>query len=97
MKTQTEFIRFLQKSAHHLKPVVQIGKNSLTPGVIKEINEALNTHELIKVQFLPSQKLLISSICEDILAATNALFVKQQGNIITIFLAKTKDSAFIKE
>jgi len=36
--------------AHHLKPVILIGQNGITEGVIKETDGALQTHELIKVQ-----------------------------------------------
>jgi RNA-binding protein len=44
----------LRGLAHGLKPVVQVGSEGTTPGVIKAIQEALQTHELIKVQ-LPGQ------------------------------------------
>jgi RNA-binding protein len=36
--------------SHNLKPVVQIGKNGLTESVLAQIDEALELHELIKVQ-----------------------------------------------
>ena len=43
--------RFLRAEAHPLKPLVQIGKEGLSPGVLTEINNALDAHELIKVRF----------------------------------------------
>jgi len=36
--------------AHHLKPVILVGQNGITEGVIKETDGALQAHELIKVQ-----------------------------------------------
>ncbi|MBI2768595.1 MAG: YhbY family RNA-binding protein [Burkholderiales bacterium] len=36
--------------AHHLKPVVMIGNDGLTPAVKKETDAALNAHGLIKVR-----------------------------------------------
>lgn len=42
----------LKGDAHHLKPVVHIGKEGMSDAVIKTINKALDDHELIKVQFL---------------------------------------------
>ncbi len=42
----------LKGMAHHLKPVIHVGKGGLTDGVIKSVNDALDAHELIKVQFL---------------------------------------------
>jgi len=34
-----------------MKPLVLIGQSGLTPGVIAAVDEALETHELIKVKF----------------------------------------------
>jgi RNA-binding protein len=44
----------LKSQAHHLKPVVQVGSEGLSPAVVKEIALALDKHELVKIQ-LPSQ------------------------------------------
>ncbi len=40
----------LKAKAHHLKPVIRIGQNGVSEGVILETDNALHTHELIKVQ-----------------------------------------------
>ena len=40
----------LKALAHPLNPVVMIGQAGLTPAVIKEINIALDVHELIKIK-----------------------------------------------
>ena len=42
--------QFLKGLAHHLNPVVMLGGNGLTEGVLAEIENALNYHELIKVK-----------------------------------------------
>lgn len=47
--TSKERQRFKAKS-HYLKPVILVGQNGITEGVIKETNHALQAHELIKVQ-----------------------------------------------
>ncbi len=43
-------IKFLRAQAHNLKPVVMIGGNGITEGVMEELNRALDHHELIKVK-----------------------------------------------
>lgn len=42
--------KWLRGMAHNLKPVVQIGRNGLSEGTLREIDHALDSHELIKVQ-----------------------------------------------
>jgi RNA-binding protein len=42
--------KWLRGQAHALRPLVQIGRNGLTAGTLREIDFALETHELIKVQ-----------------------------------------------
>ncbi|HAU93534.1 MAG TPA: ribosome assembly RNA-binding protein YhbY [Alteromonas sp.] len=50
MKLSNKQKQFLKGLAHPLKPVVQLGGNGLTEGVLVEIDNALNHHELIKVK-----------------------------------------------
>ncbi len=42
--------KYLRSLAHHLKPHVYVGKNSITKGSLNSINENLDSHELIKVK-----------------------------------------------
>jgi RNA-binding protein len=42
--------KWLRGQAHGLRPVVQIGRQGLGEGTLREIDFALDTHELIKVQ-----------------------------------------------
>lgn len=42
--------KWLRGQAHSLRPVVQIGRLGLSENALREIDFALETHELIKVQ-----------------------------------------------
>lgn len=44
--------KWLRGQAHALKPVVQLGRHGLTDAVLRQIDAALDDHELIKVQAL---------------------------------------------
>ena len=41
----------LKSQAHHLEPIVLIGKNGVTKGTLHAINKALESRELIKIKF----------------------------------------------
>ena len=71
----------LRSYSHHLKPVVIIGRDGLTSGVLKSINNALNSHELIKVK----AKCDHSSVSEMIMDNTGCVTVGSIGNIIIFF------------
>ncbi len=42
--------RTLRGAGHHLSPTVQVGKDGVTPAVIRQLSEALDAHELVKVK-----------------------------------------------
>ena len=44
--------RYLRSQAHHLKPVIFIGKNGLTDALLEKLDRELNAHELIKLRFV---------------------------------------------
>ncbi len=50
MKLTGKQVRFLRGLGHHLNPVVMIGKEEVNPAVIAATEEALDSHELIKVR-----------------------------------------------
>ncbi len=69
MKLTNKHIRHLKSLAHAKKPVVTIGNNGLTPSVHKEIHNALDFHELIKIKLpaiLKADKMdLTNIICKN--------------------------------
>ena len=42
--------RRLRAAGHHLSPVVQVGKDGVTEAVLRQIDQALLDHELVKVK-----------------------------------------------
>lgn len=43
--------RYLRALAHHLNPVILVGKGGINDALVEATHEALNDHELIKVKF----------------------------------------------
>lgn len=76
---------YLKSLAHPLKPVVMLGNNGLTEGVLAEIELALTHHELIKVKISTedreTKKLIVSAITRE----TNAQNVQVIGGILILY------------
>jgi RNA-binding protein len=43
--------KYLRSLAHHLKPLIIVGKNGIGGQFIASVDAALNDHELIKIKF----------------------------------------------
>ena len=87
--------QYLRGMAHHLKPMIQVGKLGMTPALVETIRKALDDHELIKIKFLgfKDEK---NEISERIVAATDAVFVGLIGNVLTIYRESSdEDKRFI--
>ena len=48
--------KYLRGLAHGLRPLVQIGKEGLSAAVVEALDQALASHELVKVQFLTGRE-----------------------------------------
>ena len=78
-------IQYLKGLAHAIKPVVQLGNNGLTEGVLAEIDGAIKHHELIKVKIPTDDKEEKALIMDAIIRETGALKVQAIGHILVLF------------
>ena len=86
MKTLTSAERrALRARAHALHPVVMIGGSGLTEAVLKEIDLALKSHELIKVRMLEDNRAAREGALTRICAALDAAPVQQIGKILVVY------------
>jgi len=76
---------YLKSLAHDFKPVINIGKNSLTEEVIEAIDEALEKRELIKIKILNNNLDDNDQIVDEVVEKLNCEFVSHIGNIFTIY------------
>jgi RNA-binding protein len=77
--------QYLKGLAHPLKPVVQLGGNGLTEGVLAEIENALSFHELIKVKVPTDDRDEKEMIMNAIVGETKSLKVQTIGHILVIY------------
>lgn len=77
--------RFLRSKANHLQPLFQIGKNGLTQSVIEQIEEALESKELIKVNILQNCTEDKTDIAQTLSEQDGIHVVQVIGNIIILY------------
>ncbi|OOF66777.1 ribosome assembly RNA-binding protein YhbY [Rodentibacter sp. Ppn85] len=77
--------QFLKGLAHHLNPVVMLGGNGLTEGVLAEIENALDHHELIKVKIAGADRETKQLIIDAIVRETQSSNVQTIGHILVLY------------
>ena len=82
--------QFLKGLAHPLSPVVQIGKEELSPGVIETIKTELQNHELIKVKIGSNCGLDKKSSSNTIAVITESVLVQLIGKTIVLYKPNPK-------
>ncbi|MBV7315488.1 ribosome assembly RNA-binding protein YhbY [Shewanella sp. NIFS-20-20] len=85
MNLTTKQKQHLKALAHNLKPVVLLGSNGLTEGVLAEIDNALGHHELIKVKVATSDRDMKAAIVDAIVRETQSEKVQVIGHILVLF------------
>lgn len=82
--------RSLRQQAHHLKAVIMIGNKGLTEEVHKEIEVALEAHELIKIKINDHDKAAIAAMLPEICKTNRADHVQTIGHTVTIWRKNKK-------
>lgn len=77
--------RFLRGLGHHLNPVVLIGKDAVSQGVIDSVEEVLDQHELIKVKLLEGCLVDRKNVAEQLSTTTDSSVVQILGRTILLF------------
>lgn len=94
--SQTQKKQF-RKIAHQLKPVILIGDKGLSDNVNKEINRALEDHELIKIKMRAgdreAKKADVAAICTE----HQAELIQQVGNMAIFYRSAKKPNPKLSE
>ena len=83
--------RVLRALAHDLDPVVQIGNAGLTDAVVKQIDDALERHELIKVKIGQDAPVGKRDANDEIRSRTRSSDIQQIGRVLVFYRARKKD------
>ena len=85
MKLTNKQKQYLKGLAHPLKPVVQLGGNGLTEGVLAEIENAISHHELIKVKVPTDDREEKALIMDAIIRETKAEKLQVIGHVMIMY------------
>jgi len=82
---------YLRGLAHHIQPVVQLGREGLTDGVAEAVSKALRDHELIKVRVMESSPDDRRTTTPKLAALCGAHEVGQVGRVVILYRAHDTD------
>ncbi|HBD63643.1 MAG TPA: ribosome assembly RNA-binding protein YhbY [Clostridiales bacterium] len=76
---------YLKTMANGLETIMQIGKGGVTENVIKQIDEALEARELIKIKLLNNSMLEAKETANEIAEAVRAEYVQSIGGRFVLY------------
>jgi RNA-binding protein len=76
---------YLKGLAHHLDPMVHIGKFGLSENVLSELDIALENKELVKVKLQEGSDMDPKTAAHEVCAALKAEFVQSIGKKFTVY------------
>jgi RNA-binding protein len=77
--------RFLRSLAHHLDPIFQVGKGGVNENLIKSIDEAIETRELLKVSILRNCEEDKDDVARTLAEGAGAELVQLIGNTVVLY------------
>lgn len=84
----TKQIAHLRGLGQRLEPIIHIGQAGLTDALIASVNQALDSHELVKAKFhaLKDQK---KELAPQLAERTASVLVHRVGNVVVLFRQHT--------
>ena len=83
---------YLRSLATNIDPVFQIGKGGLSDNLIKQVDDALEARELIKITVLENAQENPDEFAVTLASKTNSVVVQVMGRKITLYRKKAKES-----
>lgn len=75
----------LRADAHHLKALVHIGHNGITPAIQQSLDDALRTKELVKIQLTRTADVDLKLAAGHLATAVAAEVVQVIGRTVTLY------------
>ena len=76
---------FLKAKANTIDPIFQLGKNGVTHSFIKQVEDALEARELVKIKVLNNSMLDATDVANEIAEEIDAEFVQSIGSKFVLY------------
>lgn len=86
---------YLRGLANTIDAIFQIGKSGISNALIKQLNDALEARELIKISVLETAPSNARAMAEQISIQTNSIVVQTVGSKITLYKPRKKNSKIV--
>jgi len=83
---------YLRGLANTVEPIFQVGKLGINDNLIKQVGDALEARELIKLTVLETAPSDARDIAIELANNTNSIVVQVMGRKITLYRKRVKDS-----
>ena len=83
---------YLRSLANTVEPILQVGKSGITDNLIKQVNDALEARELIKITVLETAPEDAKETAIKLSNNSNRVVVQVLGRKITLYRKSKKDS-----
>lgn len=87
--------RFLRAKAHHLQPIFQVGKGGVNENMIKQIADALEARELIKISVLQNCEVDKKEVAKLLAEGAEAHLVQIIGHTIVLYQESVENKEII--
>lgn len=86
---------YLRGLANSIDAIFQVGKGGISPALIKQVDDALEARELIKITVLETAPESVKEIGNVLSEETNSVFVQAVGSKITLFRQRKEKSRIV--
>lgn len=76
---------FLRSEAHHIDPIFQVGKGGVSGTMLRQIEEALEKRELIKISILQNNEDDKNEVAKALAEGTYAELVQLIGHTVILY------------
>lgn len=75
--------RYLRGLAHSMQPLAHVGKEGLSPGLVRKVRAELRAHELIKVRLAEQED--VRALATELATSSEAELVQVIGKVAVLY------------